>query len=229
MQSGSRRNINHKVTAELGIGQLDKAGMLCVRFAAGKTNITTLPKPRGISESSDAPPKENPQDSLEFTPVIAIFVHNEGQAGVMISRCQYSSNLGGVGFVFEPQPGASERGDHLPKNLAPGAEAVLVHNWATMRIFLNQVLLDYELEEATFQIVLTLGNGKEVVVSPSMHVEADMCEHELAADLTSLGGTLVRQELAEPSTLPGLTTKGWQWGAVKLFLQSRKGPSVIMG
>jgi len=63
-----------------------------------------------------------------------------------------------------------------------------------MRIFLNQVLLDYELEEATFQIVLTLGNGKEVVVSPSMHVEADMCEHELAADLTSLGGTLVRQE-----------------------------------
>jgi len=129
----------------------------------------------------------------------------------MISRCQYSSNLGGVGFVFEPQPGASERGDHLPKHLAPGAEAVLVHNWATMRIFLNQVLLDYELEEATFQIVLTLGNGKEVVVSPSMHVEADMCEHELAADLTSLGGTLVRQELAEPSTLPGLTTKGWQW------------------
>lgn len=128
-----------------------------------------------------------------------------------LSRCQYSSNLGGVGFIFEPQPGASERGDHLPKHLDPGEEAVLIHNWATMRIFLNQVLLDYEVEEATFQIVLTRGNGKEVLASPSMHVHADMCEHQLAADLTSLGGTLLHQELPEPPTLPRLTTKGWQW------------------
>lgn len=45
MQSRSQRNINHKVTVELGIGQLDKTGVLCVRFATGKTNITTLPKP----------------------------------------------------------------------------------------------------------------------------------------------------------------------------------------
>lgn len=208
-RSGSRSD--PRVTAELGIGQLDKSGLLCVRFASGKTKITTLPKPGENKASPEDFPEEKPPDSLEFTPVNAIFVHNEGRADVTLSRCQYTSKLAGVGFVFEPQSGASERGDLLPKRLGPGEEAILIHNFATMRVFLNQVLLDYDVEEATFKIALTLGSGKEVAVSPSMHVQADMCEHQLAEFLTTFGGTLVRQELPEPSTLPGLTTKGWQW------------------
>ena len=214
-QSRSGRKIDSKVTAELGVGQLDKTGILCVTFASGKSNIITLPKPGETKASSEDSSEGKSQNSLEFTPVNAIFIHNEGHASVTLSRCQYSSNLGGVGFVFEPQPGASERGDHLPKPLGPREEAVLVHNWATMRVFLNQVLLDYEVEEATFQIVLTLGNGKEVVVSPSMYVQAEMCEHQLAEFLTTFEGTLVRQKLPEPPTLPGLITKGrrWRWGA----------------
>jgi hypothetical protein len=188
-QSRSRRKIDQKVTAELAIGQLDKTGVLCVRFGSGKTSITTLPRPGALKCAPNDSPEESSQDGLEFTPVIAIFVHNEGPSGMTLSRCQYSSNLGGVGFVFEPQPGASERGNHLPKHLDPGEEAVLVHNFATMRIFLNQVLLDFDMEEATFEPVLTLGNGKEVAAFPFMHIEADMCEHEGAASLTTLGGT----------------------------------------
>ncbi len=210
-QSRSGRKIDSKVTAELGVGQLDRTGVLCVRFASGKMNITNLPKPGETKASREDSSEGKPPETLEFTPVNAIFVHNESQAGVTVSRCQYSSNLGGVGFVFEPQPGASERGDLLPKSLGPGEEAVLIHNWATMRVFLNHVLLDHDVEEATFQIVLTLGNGKEILVFPSMHIQVDMCEHQVAESLATHGGTLVRQELAEPPTLPGLMTKGLRW------------------
>lgn len=134
---------------KLGVGRLDKSGMLCVELASGERNVITLSKPTETDSHSEASDEE-PSDDLDFTPVNVIFVCNYGQTGVTVTRCQYSAILGHASFVFEPQPGASERGDRLPKYLDPGDEAVLVHNYATMRAFLNQVMIDHETEAANF-------------------------------------------------------------------------------
>ena len=193
-QARSGRRSGSKVTAELGAGRLDPEGVLYVEFASGKTDVMTLPKPGRAASTAERNPGEAVEDSSEFSPVNAIFVRNVGRADVTVSRCHYVSDLGSVGFRFEPQPGTSRRGDHLPKRLSPGEDAVLVHDLVTMKAFLNRVLLDHGVDAATFRVVLTLGNGSEVAAFPSMEVQVDMDERELDA----MGLKLVRQVLATP-------------------------------
>ncbi len=72
-----------------------------------------------------------------------------------------------------------------------GEDALLIHEFVTMPIFLNQVLRDHGVDAAAFEVVLTLGHGVEVVASPPMQVQADMSEEEIAA----AGTRLVRQEI----------------------------------
>lgn len=74
-----------KVTAELGVGQLDKTGILCVRFAYGKANIVNLASPEETETSSIEPLEDRSQDSLEFTPVNVILAHNAGHTEVTIT------------------------------------------------------------------------------------------------------------------------------------------------
>jgi hypothetical protein len=207
MPSRSTRKPNSKVRAELGVGELDKSGMLCVALASGERNVLALPKPTD-ADSHPVASDDEPPDSLDLTPVNVIIVHNHGQTGVTLTRCRYSAILGHISFVFEPQPGASERGDLLPKYLGPGEEAVLVHNWATMRVFLNQVMIDHQAEAANFQITLMLGDGSKVLTSSLMHIHADMTEDDLAAFLAEHKGTLVRNEIAGSPSTPVLLPNG---------------------
>jgi hypothetical protein len=131
-----------------------------------------------------------------------------------LARCQYSTILGKVRFDFEPQAGASERGDHLPKYIGPGEETILVHNWATMRVFLNQVMLDHDVEAATFQISLLLGDGSRIMVSPFMHIHLDMSQDDVATFLNEYGGKLVRQKLVMPDSMPILLPNDRRWRRV---------------
>jgi hypothetical protein len=208
--SRSAGKLNSKIRIKLGAGELDKSGILCVDLASGERSVLTLPKPTE-KDSPAAASDEEPPDSLDFTPVNVIFVHNHGQTGVTLTRCQYSAILGHTGFVFEPQPGASERGDHLPKYLAPGEEAIFVHNWATMRVFLNQVMIDHETEVANFEIALMLGDGSKISAPSLMHIHVDMAEDDLAAFLTEHKGTLVRHEHADSPSAPVLLPNGRWW------------------
>lgn len=203
-QAQTGRKTGSKVTAELGIGQLDKDGVLCVEFMTGETNVMTLPKPGKARARTKGGSAKRAQHSMKLSPVNAIFVRNEGGTGVMVSRCHYLSDLGGVGFRFEPQPAASVRGDHLPKHLGPGEDAVLVHDLVGMQVFLNGVLLDHEVDAATFTAVLTLGNGREMAVSPSIRVHVDMSPQELAAS----DFKFVRQEIGAPITHVDWTVHG---------------------
>src|SRR5215467_15420511 len=159
VQARPGSNTSPKVTAELGAGQLAQDGVLCVEFASGKTDVMTLPKPGNAKTGMNETPGKEDMHGLDYTPVNAIFARNRGRAPATISRCQYVSGLGGVGFRFEPQPATSPRGDHLPKRLGPGEDAVLLHDWVTMRAFRNRVLRDYEVDVAAFEAVLTLGDG----------------------------------------------------------------------
>ena len=204
MQKQSSRKAESKVTAQLAAGRLDQYGGLYVEFASGKTNLMTLSKPGTARASAKGGSEKSIQYSLKLSPVNAIFVRNEGRTGVMVSRCHYLSDLGGTGFRFEPQPAVSVWGDHLPKYLDPGEDAVLVHDLAGMRVFLNRMLLDHEVDAATFTVLLTLGNGREVAVSPSIQVHADMSQQELAAS----GFKLLRQEIATPITHVSQTMHG---------------------
>jgi hypothetical protein len=154
-----------------------------------------VPKPGKERTSADQQPGKKTQRDPEFKPVNAIFVRNQSRAAVTVSRCHYISDLGGVGFRFEPQPAASPRGDHLPTRLEPGQDAILLHDFVPMRAFLNQVLRDHGAEAALFEVVLTLGHGLEVVASPAMRVQASMSEEEVAA----VGTRLVRQEIVTHS------------------------------
>ena len=203
-QARSGRKSASKITAELGAGQLAQDGVLYVDFASGKTDVMTLPKPGKPRTGAKGGSGEKVQYSPEFSPVNAIFVRNKGSTDVMVSRCHYVGDLGGVGFRFEPQSAASAGGGHLPKRLGPGEDAVLVHDLVTMRVFLNRVLLDHKVHAATFKVMLTLGNGNEVVVSPAMQVRVDMSEQELDAS----GLKLVRQEISAQTTLAGQTIYG---------------------
>jgi hypothetical protein len=203
-QARSERRVGSKVTAELGIGQLAQDGVLYVEFMTGKTNVMTLPKPGKARASKKGGTAKRVQGNMKVSPVNAIFIRNEGGTSVKVSRCHYLSDLGGVGFRFEPQPAASARGDHLPKPLGPGEDAVLVHDLVGMQAFLNGVLLDHEMDAATFTAVLTLGNGREIVVPPSIRVHVDMSPQELAVS----GFKLVRQEMGAPSTSVGWTVPG---------------------
>lgn len=190
-QMRSGRSTGSKIAAELAVGQLDNLGVLCVEFASGRTDVMGLPKPGKARTSEKERTGKNARRNLELSPVNVIFVRNQGQLSVTVSRCHYISDLGGVGFSFEPQSAASKRGDLLPIRLNPGEDAVLVHDYATMRLFLNHVLRDHKVSVAEFEVVLTLGDGKELAASPSMLVRADMSDQELAAP----GPKLVRQEI----------------------------------
>jgi hypothetical protein len=190
-----------RIRTKLGSGQLDRNGVLYVEFESGESSTIALPEPEGSAIISDGAP-EKPWDSSGFTPVIAVFIYNSGNSGVTLTRCQYSSVLGRTGFMFEPLAGASERGDRLPRHLGPGEEAVLIHNWATMRVFLNQVMLDHETEVADFQVFLMQGNGDRVEVPSSMHIHADMTEDEVAAYLTEHKGALDRMNMADGPSIP---------------------------
>jgi len=132
MQARSGHKTSPKVIAELGAGQLDQDGVLFVEFASGKTDVMTLRKPgeakadvRGNNSGKRA------QQDPAFRPVNAIFVRNQGSAPVTVSRCHYISELGGLGFRFEPQPKVSARDDLLPRRLEPGEDAVLLHDLVT--------------------------------------------------------------------------------------------------
>lgn len=194
-QSRSGRTISSKVTADLACGQLAQDGVLYVKYASVKTDVIMVPKPGKARTSAGRKPGKKTQRNSEFKPVNAIFVRNQGRAAVTVSRCHYVSDLGGVGFRFEPQPAASPRGDHLPKRLEPGEDAVFLHDLAPMRAFLNQVLRDHGVHDAQFGVMLTLGHGLEVVAHPSMQVQANMSDQEVAAT----GTRLERQEIATHS------------------------------
>jgi hypothetical protein len=185
------RTARPEVTAELAHGLLGEDGVLCVEFASGGTNVIMVPKPGKTKTSADRKPRKKARSNLESKPVNAIFIRNHGQTPVTLSHCHYVSDLNGVGFRFEPQPAASPRGDHLPKRLEPGEDALLIHEFIAMPIFLNQVLRDHGVDIAVFEVVLTLGHGVEVVASPPVRVQADMSEEEIAA----AGIKLERQEI----------------------------------
>jgi hypothetical protein len=194
-QVRSSRKSGSKISAELAAGQLDNMGVLYVEYASGKTDVMTLPKP-GKPRVSEKRGSKKAKNGEKLNPVNVIFIRNQGHSSVTVSRCHYVSDLGGVGFSFEPQPAASKRGDHLPIPLAPGQDAVLVHDYASMRLFLNHVLRDHNVDTAVFKIVLTIGDGKQVTAYPSMLIRADMSQQELAAP----GPKVVRQEITRLHT-----------------------------
>jgi hypothetical protein len=113
-QSRSGRMISSKVTAELAYGQLAQDGVLCVEYASGKTDVIMVPKPGKARSSACRKPEKKAQRNSEFKPVNAIFVRSQGRAAVTVSRCHYVSDLGGVGFRFEPQPAASREAITFP-------------------------------------------------------------------------------------------------------------------
>lgn len=191
IQPRSGRTARPKVTAELAQGQLAQDGVLCVRFESGETNVIMVPKPGETRTSVDRKRKKKVERSPESKPVNAIFISNHGQIPITLSRCHYMADLNGIGFRFEPQPAASPRGDRLPKRLEPGEDALIIHEFVSMPVFLNQVLRDHRVDQADFGVVLTLGHGVEVTCSSSIRVQADMSEEELAA----AGTRLVRQEI----------------------------------
>ena len=191
IQSRSGRTARPKVTAKLAQGQLAEDGVLCVEFESGETNVIMVPKPGETRTSVDRKRKKKAESNPEFKPVNAIFISNHGQMPITLSHCHYVADLDGTGFRFEPQPAASPRGDHLPKRLEPGENALIIHEFEAMPIFLNQVLRDHGVDQADFEVVLTLGHRVEIAASSSIRVQANMSEEELAA----AGTRLVRQEV----------------------------------
>lgn len=207
LQVRSGRN-DSKVTAELAPGQIDQMGVLRVEFASGKTDVLALSKPGKVRASEKLGSGKNAKAKLEFSPVNVIFIRNLGHSPVTVSRCHYISDLGGAGFRFEPQPAASKRGDHLPIRLNPGEDAVLVHEFVAMRVFLNHVLRDHEVDAAVFNVVLTLGDGNEISASPAMLIQADMSMQELA----TAPHKLVRQWMPAQNTFVRHKRSGyWRW------------------
>jgi hypothetical protein len=153
-------------------------------------------------------PAEETRREPAIRPVNVIFIRNAGRTPVTITRCHYVSGFGGTEFRFEPQPAASLREDHLPKRLEPGENALLIHDLATMRVFINQVLRDHGVDAAVFWIVLTLGHGTEAVTSPSLRFRADMSDEEIAV----AGTRLVRQEIDLDSPFARSAHAGrWRW------------------
>jgi hypothetical protein len=207
VQTRSGRRTDSKITAELGYGQLGQDGVLCVEFASGKTDVIAVPKSGEARTNAGRKPRKKVRLDPELKPVNAIFIRNQGRTAVTLSRCHYVADLDGAGFRFEPQPAASPRGDHLPKRLEPGEDALLIHELTAMRVFLNQVLRDHGVDTAVFDVVLTLGHGVEVVASPSLRVQADMNDEEIAA----AGTRLERQQIDLNSPFAGPThSEGWR-------------------
>jgi hypothetical protein len=129
-----------------------------------------------------------------FEPVNAIFVYNKGRTTVTLSRCEYSGDLGGkIGFDFEAQQAVSYFGDHLPKRLDPGQDAILIHDYKTMKAFLNEVMQDNDVDSAKFIAVLALGNGRKVAASPGFQIHA-----AAGPDITDVEYEVFRQEKPVP-------------------------------
>jgi hypothetical protein len=179
----SWRKTGPQLTAELAVGQIDySSGLLSVNFPSGDSSIMTVPKPDGkrASRPRAKPNKrrnkkfrnriiDKPKNS--FKPVNVIFAHNEGRTAVTLSRCEYLGYLGDkIGFQFEPQPDVSPFGDHLPKRLDPGQHAILIHDYKTMKAFLNEVMQDHDVDNAMFVPVLILGDGSEVAARPRFQI-----------------------------------------------------------
>lgn len=55
-----------------------------------------------------------------------------------------------------------------------------MHDYLSMRDFLNKVMRHEGVEVNVFVVVLTLGNGDEVLAKTCVRVQADMDEQELA-------------------------------------------------
>jgi hypothetical protein len=180
----SWRRTGSKIEAKLAVGQIDYSdGFLSVEFASGESSIMTVSNPHGekISTRPTKPSKGRKklrnrlikESRYSFKPVNVIFAHNKGRTAVTLSRCEYIGDLAGkIGFQFEPQPAVSPFGDHLPKRLDPGQDAILIHDYKIMKAFLNEVMHDQDVEAATFTAVLTLGDGRQVAVSPGFLIHA---------------------------------------------------------
>ena len=169
----SWKRTGSRVSAELAVGQLDETGVLSVQFASGTSTIMSLPRTEPAKNQGGKKRKAAPSAEPTFQPVNVVFVRNRGRTGITVSRCTYLSDLDGAGFHFEPQPGASPYGDLLPKRLDPGQDAVLVHAYNPMKAFLNQVMFDHGVRTSSWAVTLTLGNGQELVVRPSMQLQID--------------------------------------------------------
>jgi hypothetical protein len=205
-QITSWRRTGSKITAELGIGQVDEEGVLTVEFSPGRSYILRLKEPpadvhvpirpkRSKTSGEEKKPEEEHAatgSSGEFSPVNAIFIHNGGRTAVTIRRCHYISDF----FQFEPQPGVSPWGDHLPKRIDPGDEAILVHDFPSMKTFLNHVMHHEEVDDGVFAVVLNLGAKDEILVNARMHIRRDMDRQELAESAPLLR----RQEMRSVGT-----------------------------
>jgi hypothetical protein len=207
IQSRSGQSARLEVTAQVAQGQLAEDGVLSVEFESGEMNVIMVPKPGETKTSIDQKRKKKAERNPASKPVNAIFICNQGPAPITLSRCHYVANLNGTGFKFEPQPAASPRGDQFPKRLEPGEDALIIHEFVAMPIFLNRVLRDHGVDQADFAVVLTLGHGVEVAASPSIRVHADMSKEELAA----AGTRLVRQEIdIHPSFATSAHSERWR-------------------
>jgi hypothetical protein len=202
----SWRKTGSQIEAELAVGQIDyRSGLLSVEFASGQSSIMTVPNPQGkkISARRTKPSKRRKQklrnrlikeSEISFEPVNVIFVYNKGRTAVTLSRCEHRGGLGGeIGFDFEPQPAVSRFGDHLPKRLDPGRDAILIYDYKTMKAFLNEVMQDNDVDTAKFVAVLTLGDGREVAASPGFQIHA-----AAGPDVTDVEYEIWRQEKPVP-------------------------------
>ena len=181
----SWRRTGSKIEAELAVGQIDyKDGFLSVEFPSGESSIMRVPNPHGerISTRVTKPNKRRNKklrnkliigSEYTFEPVHVIFARNKGRTAVTISRCEYLGGLGEeIGFQFEPQPSVSSFGHNLPKRLDPGEDAILIHDYKTMKAFLNEVMKDNNVDAAFFLPLLILGDGREVPALPGFQIHA---------------------------------------------------------
>ncbi|MGH3685133.1 MAG: hypothetical protein ACRDSM_08780 [Pseudonocardiaceae bacterium] len=196
----SWRKTGSQIEAELAVGNIDYSdGLLSVEFPSGDTTIMTAPNPDGKRIST--PPKRSKRRNKKlhnklagnqktFNPVNVIFAHNKGRTAVTLSRCEYLGYIGEkIGFQFEPQPGVSPYGDHLPKRIEPGQDVILIHDYKIMKAFLNEVMRDHDVDTATFVPVLILGDGSEVSAHPRFEIHA-----AAGPDITDIEYEIWRQE-----------------------------------
>jgi hypothetical protein len=198
----SWRRTGSKLEAQLAVGQIDYSdGLLTVEFPSGETTIMTVPNPDGKKILTPSKRRKRKlrnklinESEHSFEPVNVIFVHNKGRTAVTLSRCEYLGHLGDKGgFQFEPQPGVSPFGDHLPKRLEPGQDAILIHDYKTMKAFLNEVMKDQGVDHARFVPVLLLGDGSEIAAQPSFIIHA-----AAGPDVTDIKYEVWRQEEPMP-------------------------------
>ncbi len=216
----SWRRSSSYIEAELGCGRVAKDGILSVSFASGEDRIIRLLRPpsssanvmgrrrsgkrtRTAASQSKRPKVVDGFVLPEEGPVNVVFIYNRGRSPVTVSRCRYESESRFL--TFEPQPGASLWGDHLPKRLDIGEDAVLVHEYESMKAFVNKVMHDSGQRVGVFTVVLTLGDGSEVKADTRMRIHASMGKDEIAG----IKG-VIRQEVDPRGVSVRRTGFGWQ-------------------